>query len=843
MTDDRPGFDAPGETRIQDRGLAGATPVPEPEPRRLPKAKRTVGAPAPHESARLHVTGGARYTDDVPEPPGMLHAYIAQSRHAHARIGAVDLAPVRASAGVVAVLTADGVPGANDCSPVFGDDPIFAVSERGGGEALYVGQCLFAVLADTIDHAREAAARADIAYEARPAAISIDAAIARAKEAGDLLPPHTMRLGDAEAALRDAPHLIDGRVEVGGQDHFYLEGQVAMALPGEEGAVHILSSTQHPSEVQHNAAKALGVPDAMVTVEVRRMGGGFGGKESQPALLASICALGARETGRAVKLRMDRDDDMIVTGKRHEMRADYRAGFDDEGRLLAMDVAHTVRCGCSSDLSAAIADRAMFHADNAYAVPAARIHSRRLLTHTVSNTAFRGFGGPQGMVGIERVMDRIAHETGRDPLDVRLANLYPEEGEPPATTPYHMPVEDCVLRGLMGELERTSDYRDRRRAVAAWNGTHGTLKRGLALTPVKFGISFTTSHLNQAGALIQIYKDGSVLLNHGGTEMGQGLHVKVAQVVAHELGVPLDVVRVTATRTDKVPNTSATAASSGSDLNGFAAADAARTLRERLATVAAEAFGCAPDAVQFAGGQVVAGNVVAGNVVGANVAGGSGKGMTFAELCERAYLARVSLSATGFYATPGIGYDRDTASGRPFYYFAYGAACSEVAIDTRTGENRLLRADILHDVGRSLNPAIDGGQIEGGFIQGLGWLTTEELVWDESGRLRTHAPATYKIPTSYDRPADLRIALYDNANRAETIHRSKAVGEPPFMLAISAFCAIADAVKAAGDGRFPDLDAPATPERVLRAINDARGAGPAHVRDVPEDTGTGDPYA
>ena len=840
MTDDRPAFEPPadGETRVQDRGLAGATPIPSPSatdgPSRLPKARGVVGRPAPHESARQHVTGAARYTDDMPEPPGMLHAFIAQSPHAHATATPPDLGPVRAAPGVVAVLTADDVPGVNDCSPVFGDDPIFALSERRGGTALYAGQCLFAVVADTIAQGRDAAALASIAWEERPAAISIDEASAHADAAGtDLLPPHEMRLGDPDDVLAGAPHVIEGRVEVGGQDHFYLEGQVAMALPGEaEGPdgrrpVHILSSTQHPSEVQHNAAKALGLSDAAVTVEVRRMGGGFGGKESQPALLASICALAASKLGRAVKLRLDRDDDMIVTGKRHEMRADYRVGHDAAGRMLAMSVDHAVRCGCSSDLSAAIADRAMFHADNAYALPAARVRSRRLLTHTVSNTAFRGFGGPQGMVGIERAMDRIAHATGLDPLDVRLANLYPEEGEPPALTPYHMPVEDCVLRGLMGELERTSDYRARRAAVEAWNAANDTLKRGLALTPVKFGISFTTSHLNQAGALIQIYKDGSVLLNHGGTEMGQGLHVKVAQVVAEELGVPLDVVRITPTRTDKVPNTSATAASSGSDLNGFAARNAAHALRSRLAAVAAEAFGCPAEAVRFAGGEVSDG----------------GEAMSFAALCERAYLQRVSLSATGFYATPGIGYDRETARGRPFYYFAYGAACSEVAIDTLTGESRLLRADILHDVGRSLNPAIDTGQIEGGFIQGLGWLTSEELVWDERGRLRTHAPATYKIPTSHDRPADLRIALYGNVNRSETIHRSKAVGEPPFMLAISAFCAITDAVLAAGDGRFPDLDAPATPERVLRAINGVRGDGPAHVRPVPEATGTGDPYA
>ena len=844
MMDERRPFDpehtAERETRIQDRGPAGTLDAPDmsgeriartdPSDGRVPRASRSVGEPLPHESARLHVTGEARYTDDVPEPPGTLHAYIAQSSRAHARLASIDLDAVREAPGVHAVLAASDVPGINDCSPVLGDDPIFA-----DGEVLYVGQSVFAVMALTRDLAREAAALARIEYEDRPAAISIDEAIALGDAEGDLLPPHEMRLGDPETVLADAVHVIAGRIEAGGQDHFYLEGQIAMALPGEGDEMHVLSSTQHPSEVQHNVAKALGVPDGAVTVEVRRMGGGFGGKESQPALLACICALAARATGRAVKLRMDRDDDMVVTGKRHDLRADYRVAHDERGRVLAMEVDHALRCGCSSDLSAAIADRAMFHADNAYAFPAARIGSRRLRTHTVSNTAFRGFGGPQGMLAAERIMDRIAHRCGLDPLDVRRANFYPEQGRDPAPTPYHMPVEDCVIGAITNELERTSDYRRRRAAIDAWNDRSPVIKRGLALTPVKFGISFTTSHLNQAGALIQLYKDGSVLLNHGGTEMGQGLHVKVAQVVADALGVPASRVRVTATRTDKVPNTSATAASSGSDLNGFAAANAAATLRGRLAGVAAAEWGCEAGAIAFHDDAAH---------------GPDGQRIGFPDLVTLAYLARVSLSATGFYATPGIGYDRETASGRPFFYFAYGAACSEVAIDTLTGEARVLRADILHDVGRSLNPAIDLGQIEGGFVQGMGWLTTEELVWDEAGRLRTHAPATYKIPTSADRPADLRIALFENENRSETIHRSKAVGEPPFMLAISVHCAISDAVRAAGHGAlFPDLDAPATPERILRAVMGVRGesmpdkvAGTSAVRPV-GDVGKGDPYA
>ena len=831
--DRRPDIDAMDETRVQDRGLAGATPVPTGHAvrERLPKSSRgVVGEPHPHDSARGHVTGLARYTDDVPEQPGTLHLYLAQSQRAHAHLRSMDLDAVRAAPHVHAVLTAADVPGENDYSPVFGDDPIFAEDV-----VRHVGQPLFAVVADTIDAAREAAMKAVVEYDDLPAALTIDQALELGDAEGDMLPPHTMRLGDVDAALADAPRTLEGRLEVGGQDHFYLEGQIAVAQPGDDGTVHVLSSTQHPSEVQHNVARALGLDDAAVTVEVRRMGGGFGGKESQPALLASACAIAATRLGRPVKLRMDRDDDMIVTGKRHDLRADYRVGFDEAGRILAMDVSHALRCGCSCDLSAAIADRAMFHAENAYAVPAARIHSRRPRTHTVSNTAFRGFGGPQGMAAAERIVDRIAHELGMDPLDVRRANFYPESGTEGsgALTPYHMAVTDCVIGRLTDELEASSRYRARVDEIARWNEGSPIVKRGIALTPVKFGISFTTTHLNQAGALVQVYKDGSVLLNHGGTEMGQGLHTKVAQVVAHELGLPLNAVRVTATRTDKVPNTSATAASSGSDLNGMAALDAARTLKGRLARVLADEWGVEPGAVTFAGGEA-----------SADTPDGP-RAIAFADLCQMAYLARVSLSATGFYATPGIGYDRETATGTPFYYFAYGAACSEVAIDTLTGESRVLRADILHDVGRSLNPAIDMGQIEGAFVQGMGWLTTEELVWDEAGRLRTHAPATYKIPTAADRPADLRIALFDNGNDAETVHRSKAVGEPPFMLALSVHSALTRAVIAAGNGAFPSLDAPATPERVLRAVEEVRGGAPTppgaeRVREVA--AGGGDPY-
>ncbi|MBZ8135102.1 xanthine dehydrogenase molybdopterin binding subunit [Afifella sp. IM 167] len=791
------------ENLIQDRGVAGTARLKHGEPAATKEKVETpiaggVSAPLAHDSAAGHVSGEARYIDDLPELPGTLHLYVAMSARPHARILSLDLEKVRAAPGVACVLAAADIPGENDASPVYGDDPVFAehVVE-------YRGQSLFAVAAETPALARAAADLAEIAYEELPPILSIEAAL----EAGaDLLPPHEMRLGDAAAAIDAAPQRASGRIAIGGQDHFYLEGQIAYAQPGENGDITVFSSTQHPSEVQHNVAKVLGLPDHAVTVEVRRMGGGFGGKESQPALLAAIAALAVRKTGRPAKLRLDRDDDMVMTGKRHDFVIDWQVGFDEEGRIAGAAFDQAARCGYSADLSGAIADRAMFHADNAYALNNARVTSRRLKTHTVSNTAFRGFGGPQGMVATERMIDRIAFDLGRDPLDVRKANFYPAEGG--ALTPYHMEVTDSVIAEMVEELEASSEYRARRAAIRQFNAKSPILKKGIALTPVKFGISFTTTHLNQAGALVHVYKDGSVMLNHGGTEMGQGLFMKVAQVVAEEFQIDVEKVKITPTNTAKVPNTSATAASSGSDMNGMAAQAAARTIRERLVAFAANAWHVPAEQVVFGPNRVRIGN----------------EEMSFADLVGEAYLARVSLSSTGFYATPGVHYDRETARGCPFFYFAYGAACSEVAIDTLTGENRATRIDILHEVGRSLNPAVDMGQIEGGFIQGMGWLTTEELVWDEKGELKTHAPSTYKIPTANDRPDDMRIAIWKKGeNRAATIHRSKAVGEPPLMLAISVFSALADAVSAASDYRaFPDLDAPATPERILFAVEDVR---------------------
>ena len=777
-----------------------------------PAIRGGVRAAVPHDSAAKHVAGEALYVDDLPEPTGMLHAAVGLSAQAHAEIVRIDLDRVRAAPGVVAVVSAQDVPGSNDIGPVFPGDPLFA-----DGTVEYAGQALFAVAATTVEQARRAARLAEVEYRELEAILTIEDALA--KEA-TVVPSHEMRRGEPEEAIAGAPHRLTGRIRMGGQDHFYLEGQVAFAVPSEDGDMLVWSSTQHPSEVQHLIASVLGKPHNAVTVEVRRMGGGFGGKETQAAPFACMAALLAHHARRPVKLRLDRDDDMLLTGKRHDFLIDYDVGFDDQGRFQGVAFEQAARCGFSPDLSAAIADRAMFHADNAYYLPHVRITSHRCKTHTVSNTAFRGFGGPQGMMGIERVIDAIARELGLDPLEVRRRNLYGTAGRD--VTPYHMRVQDNVLPELIDELERTSEYRRRREDIAASNAASPVLKRGIALTPVKFGISFTVTHLNQAGALLHLYTDGSVHLNHGGTEMGQGLMTKVAQLVAEEFRIDLDRVKISATNTGKVPNTSATAASAGTDLNGAAALAAARTIKGRLIDFLAEHFKAPPEQVVFENGEVRIGE----------------QRMSFAKLARLAHHNRVQLSATGFYRTPKIWYDRDRARGRPFYYFAYGAAVSEVVVDTLTGEHRLLRADLLHDVGRSINPAIDLGQIEGGFVQGMGWLTTEELCWNARGELTTHAPSTYKIPTASDLPADFRVRIWEKGvNREQVVGRSKAVGEPPLMLGISAFHAINDAIASVAGGRLsPALDAPATPERVLLAIEDlkrraavARPAAAAHA--------------
>ncbi len=749
----------------------------------------------PHDSAALHVTGRAQYVDDVPEPRHMLHLAFGKSSRAHARIKSINLDAVRSAPEVVAVYTCENIPGENNVGPIAKDDLLLA-----DGKVVYVGQPVFLVAARSALAARRAARLSRIEYEDLPPVFTID----EARATNSLIESsQCMKRGDVELGLSNASHRIQGEIQIGGQEHFYLEGQVSIATPHEDGAMHILCSTQHPSEVQQLVAHLLNRRAADITVEVRRMGGGFGGKETQAALFASAAALVAHSTGLPTKFRVDRDDDMEMTGKRHDFAIRYDVGCDDSGRIQAIRLELASRCGATMDLSPAINDRAMFHSDNCYYFENVEIISHRFKTHTVSNTAFRGFGGPQGMLGIERVMDSIAIQLRLDPTAVREVNFYRTGRD---ITPYYMQVEDFVADKIVERLRRTSRLDERRAAIDKFNLSHPYLKRGIALTPVKFGISFTTTFLNQGGALVHVYTDGSVQLNHGGTEMGQGVNIKVAQIVADCFGLPISAIRITSTRTDKVPNTSATAASTGSDINGMAAFIAAQTIRDQIAQMLAKRFNAAFEAIEFRDGMVRVGD----------------EKLAFAEVCRMAYLDRISLSSTGFYSTPKIFYDRKTHRGRPFLYFAYGAAVSEVIIDTLTGESRTLRADLIHDVGRSINPAIDLGQIEGGFIQGMGWLTTEELVF-EKGRLLTHSPSTYKIPCASDRPKDFRMELWrGDENREPTIHRSKAVGEPPLMLAISVFSAITNAVTAAiGKPCIPTLDAPATPERILAAI--ARG--------------------
>ncbi len=778
----------------------------------------SLARPLPHDAARLHVTGQARYVDDIPTPVGTLHLAFGLSEVAHGVLRGIDLSEVRNCPGVIDVLTAADLPFDNDVSPSAHDEPLLATDR-----VHYVGQPVFLVIADSHLTARRAARKGRIAIDPLPAILTVDQAMeanSRFEEG-----PRVYEKGDAKAAIADAVHRLTGTIEVGGQEHFYLEGQAALALPQDGGDMVIHSSTQHPTEIQHKVAEAVGLPMHAVRVEMRRMGGGFGGKESQGNALAVACAIAARHTGRACKMRYDRDDDMVITGKRHDIRIDYDVGFDDAGRVAGVNFVHKLRCGWAMDLSLPVADRAMLHADNAYHLPTCRIESHRLKTNTQSATAFRGFGGPQGMVGIERVMDHIAHHLGLDPLAVRQVNYYSEAGGPSApppppesisakmkteavqTTPYFMEVEDFELHAITAQLADQAGYAARRAAVAAWNADNAVVKRGVALTPVKFGISFTLTHLNQAGALVHVYSDGSIQVNHGGTEMGQGLFQKMAQVADASFDCGIERIKVTATDTSKVPNTSATAASSGSDLNGMAVRAACEVIKARMAEGVAAYFGCDARDIRFVGGQV---------------SDGAGREISFDEAAQRCYEARISLSSTGYYKTPKVAWDRIAGRGRPFYYFAYGAAMSEVAVDTLTGEYRILRSDIIHDVGASLNPAIDVGQIEGGFVQGAGWLTSEELVWDQDGRLRTHAPSTYKIPACGDRPDVFNVDLWSKGrNREDTIYRSKAVGEPPFMLGISALMALSDAVAACGTG-YPDLQAPATPERVLAAVNKVR---------------------
>lgn len=761
---------------------------------------KEVGQAHPHESAILHVCGTATYTDDIPEVRGTLHAALGLSQRAHAKIITLDLTPVKSAEGVVAVFTASDFPGTNDCGPILHDDPILA-----DGIVAYVGQPIFVVVASTHDLARRAARKAVIVYEDLPAILTPQDA--RAAQSF-VLPPMSLQRGNAQQAMHSAPHRLQGQLQVGGQEQFYLEGQIAYALPKEAKAMQVYCSTQHPSEMQHVVAHALAIPSHQVQVECRRMGGGFGGKESQSALWAASAALCAMHLQVPVKLRADRDDDMMVTGKRHEFYYEYEIGYDDQGLILAARIEMVLRAGFSADLSGPVATRAVCHFDNAYYLSDVDIKALCGKTNTQSNTAFRGFGGPQGAIAVEYVIDDIARNLGKDALSIRKLNFYGRnDNEGRNITHYGQKVVDNVIHEIVAELEQSSAYQERRAAIEVFNQDSPILKKGLALTPHKFGIAFNVTHLNQAGALVHVYTDGSVLVNHGGTEMGQGLHTKVAQVVAHELGIPLAQVKITATDTSKIANTSATAASTGADLNGKAAQHAARQIRDRLAVFASSLFGGNAEDVQFFSGQVLAGS----------------DQLSFAELVQKAYLARVQLWSDGFYATPHLHWDSKTMTGNPFSYYAYGAAVSEVIVDTLTGEWKLLRADLLYDAGNSLNPAIDLGQVEGAFIQGMGWLTTEELCWDAKGKLTTHAPSTYKIPAISDCPEDFRVKLFGKHNIADSIHRSKATGEPPLLLPFSVFFAIRDAIASvAGHRRNPPLQAPATGEAILKAINAIR---------------------
>jgi xanthine dehydrogenase large subunit len=750
----------------------------------------------PHDSAIKQVAGRADYVDDLTEPEGTLHAYLGLSAKAYAEIASIDLEAVRQAPGVVGVLTAEDVPGENDVSSVHKhDEPVFA--ER---LVHYVGQVMFCVVGETRDAARRAARLAKIEYRELPHITDIASAL----RAGGKLVTEPLKLerGDVEAGLAASERRAKGTVTIGGQEHFYLESQVALAIPGEDDEVLLQVSTQHPTEIQVMVAQVLGISHAAVTVNMRRMGGGFGGKETQGNSFAAIAALAAKKFNRAVKLRPDRDDDFSTTGKRHDFVVSYDVGYNSDGKIQAVAATYAARCGWSADLSGPVTDRALFHADNAYWYPAVRVESLPLYTNTPSNTAFRGFGGPQGIIGAERWIEHIAYALGKDPLEIRKANFYGTETN--NITPFHQAVEDNIIHRVVDELEQSSEYQKRRQAVLVFNREHKILKKGIALTPVKFGISFTATWHNQAGALVHVYRDGSIHLSHGGTEMGQGLHIKVAQVVAEAFGVTLDHVKIYASNTGKVPNTSATAASSGTDLNGAAALDACEQIKARMEAHAARIYEVEPKDVHWEFGGIRAGQQF----------------VPFEELATSCWMNRVQLSAAGFYATPKIHWDRASGRGHPFYYNAYGAGCAEVTIDTLTGEYQFDRADILEDVGRSLNPAIDIGQVEGGYIQGVGWLTTEELVWDEKGQLRTHAPSTYKIPVASDVPREFNVKLVEwSINKEPAIGRSKAVGEPPICLAMSVVEALSMAVASVADYKVaPNLDMPLTPERVLMGV-------------------------
>jgi xanthine dehydrogenase large subunit len=778
-----------------------------------------------HESAHLHVTGAAVYTDDIPELRGTLYAALITSPVAHGELvgEGIDRAAILQEHGVVAVYTAKDIPGENNCGPIIHDDPFLAA-----GKVEFLGQAIAVVVAKDMLYAREAAKKAKVSVKELPAILTIEQAL---EAQSFIMPAKGITRGKPQEAIAAAPHKLSGSTYCGQQEQFYLEGQITYAVPREDGQLTLYVSTQHPDGNQREAAAALNLSTKDVEVICRRMGGGFGGKEGNASIFSQSAALAAFKLQKPVKLRVNRDDDMMITGKRHDFRLDYTVGFDNDGRMLGVDFMTASRCGYSTDFSGPVNDRAVLHIDNCYYLPNLHIISHRCKTHTQSATAFRGFGGPQGMFGIETVIEEIAQQLGKDALDVRKVNLYQDpsiSGKPETlVTQYGQTIEDWIGDKVIDQLEAQSKYRDRRAAVNAFNATSKTRKRGVALVPLKFGISFTATMLNQGGALLNIYQDGSVSVNHGGTEMGQGLNTKMQQVCADGLGISASYVRVTGTDTQKVPNASATAASSGADINGAAIMNACEQMRGRLSQVAARLLGCDASAIKFEANFVI--NTAAS---GQN----DKKSVEWKNVVKQAWLDRVGLSVTGFYMTPDIKYDFMTLQGRAFYYFCYGAAVSEVEIDTRTGEWWLKAVDIVHDAGQSINPAIDIGQIEGAYIQGMGWLTMEECVWDlkgkatkdgfsGKGKLLTHGPSTYKIPVASDVPEHFKVSLFDGKNVKPTPFRSKAVGEPPLMLALSAYFAVRDAVSAsANHQKRVDFKAPATPERILMACEALKSA-------------------
>ena len=751
----------------------------------------------PHDSASKHVSGFADYTDDINEPHATLYGAIGWSKEAHALIKKVDLKEVWKSEGVISVVGYKDIPGRNDVGPVFDGDPIFPKNK-----VEYYGQPLFAVAATSTELARKAVLKAKIIFKVLKPIVTIKESLKKKKF---VLKGKKIQRGNPSNAIRRSKNYLKGNFTTGSQEHFYLEGQVAFVIPKEDNDLLVYSSTQHPSETQQIIAKMLNQKSNSVTVLVRRIGGGFGGKETN-FLTSSICALLAKKTNKPVKLRLDRDDDIIITGKRHDFYSEYEVGFNDSGIIQGLKIKLASRCGMSPDLSGAINERALLHIDNAYYLSNLQVQNYLCKTNTVSSTAFRGFGGNQGMMAIENIVDNISRYLNKDPADIRKNNFYQKYKK--NITHYGMKIEDNVIQEVFNKLVKKSNYKKRYLKIKKFNSNNKYLKKGIAITPVKFGISFTTIHLNQAGALVHIYTDGSVHVNHGGIEMGQGTNTKIAQLVANELGLPFEKIKISSTNTSKVPNTSASAASSTTDLNGAAALDAVSKIKQNLEKFINKKYSIKNVKIIYEKGLIKFKN----------------KLFKFDSIIKDAYLNRISLSSSGFYSTPKINFNKKTFLGRPFLYFCYGAAVTEVTVDTLTGENVIERVDILHDAGKAINPALELGQIEGGFVQGQGWLTMEEVNWNPNGKITTVSPSTYKIPAVSDMPKKFNVEIFQKGkNKENVVNKAKTTGEPPLMLAMSVFYAIKDAVASVGKyKKIPMLDAPATPEKILLSINELK---------------------